>query len=82
MQNENALRAAERDYLLALHLFPNNRHLYRNLLGLAVPRGERLFEPHEIGHPASLRDWIDQVFHPPAHAVAPPAATWTISTLE
>jgi hypothetical protein len=50
---------AERDYLLARHLFPSNRKLYIDAMGLAVDRSVWLFEPGELGSPQSLADWLD-----------------------
>ena len=50
---------AERDYLLARHLFPSNRKLYIDALAVAVQRGERLFEPGELGSPQGLADRLN-----------------------
>jgi hypothetical protein len=50
---------AERDYLLARHLFPANRKLYLEATEAAVLRSERLFEPGELGSPQSLAEWLD-----------------------
>ena len=49
---------AERDYLLARHLFPSNRKLYIDAMGVAIDRSVRLFEPGELGSPQSLADWV------------------------
>lgn len=49
---------AERDYLLARHLFPSNRRLYLDSTALAVERSVRLFEMGEMGSPQSLADWL------------------------
>lgn len=49
---------AELDYLLARWLFPNSRRLYIDALGVAVRRGERLFEPGEVGSPLSLGEFL------------------------
>ncbi len=49
---------AELDYLLARRLFPNSRLLYREQMGLAIPRGAALFEPGEIGSPESYAEEI------------------------
>lgn len=50
---------AERDYLLARHLFPSNRKLYVDAMGVAVDRSVRLFEPDELGSPQSLASWLN-----------------------
>jgi hypothetical protein len=47
------------DYLLARHLFPSNRKLYVDAMGVTVERSVRLFEPGELGSPQSLADWLN-----------------------
>ncbi len=49
---------AERDYLLARHLFPSGRSLYQAAVGLQVLRGGALFSPHEDGSPAGLARFL------------------------
>lgn len=56
------LEAAERDYLLARYLFPENRKLYLQATKLYVFRGAQLFEPTEHGHPISLARWLNASF--------------------
>ena len=67
MRDTGRLDEAERDYLLARHLFPSNRKLYIDATAVAVERSHRLFEPAELGSPQSLADWINTqywVAHP------------------
>jgi hypothetical protein len=59
MRDTGRAEEAERDYLLARHLFPMNRKLYIDAMAAAVQRSERLFEPGELGSPQSLADWIN-----------------------
>jgi len=54
---------------LARHLFPSNRRLSLDAIGVAVDRSVRLFEPGELGSPQSLADWINTRYR-----VAPPMA--------
>jgi len=56
---------AERDYLLARHLFPSNRKLYIDATGVAVERSVQLFEPGELGSPQSLVDWLNTQYRMP-----------------
>lgn len=58
MRDTGRSQEAEADYLLARWLFPNNRRLYIDLMGQAVPRGAALFEPGEVGSPQSLGEWL------------------------
>ena len=53
---------AEADYLLARCLYPNSRRLYIDAMALAVPRGASLFEPGEVGSPASLAGWLTKEY--------------------
>ena len=53
---------AERDYLLARHLFPSNRKLYLDATGVAIERSLQRFEPNELGAPSSLMAWIQTDF--------------------
>lgn len=59
MRDTDRWDEAERDYLLARHLFPSNRKLYVDAMGVAVDRSVRLFEPGELGSPQSLVDWLN-----------------------
>ncbi|MDX1944147.1 MAG: hypothetical protein SFU86_01970 [Pirellulaceae bacterium] len=45
--------ATEPDWLLARHLFPKNRGIYKNHLAIATMFGDNLFDPDEQGHPNS-----------------------------
>jgi hypothetical protein len=54
MRDTGQYDEAQRDYLLARWLFPNSRQLYIDAMALAMPQGERLFEPDEVGSPQSL----------------------------
>jgi len=65
MRDTDRWDEAERDYLLARHLFPTNRKLYIDAMGVAVKRSERLFEPGELGSPQSLVDWINTEYRSP-----------------
>jgi hypothetical protein len=58
MRDTGRREEAERDYLLARHLFPSSRSLYLRTLEVTVERSERLFEPGETGSPQSLADWL------------------------
>jgi hypothetical protein len=59
MRDTGRADEAERDYLLARHLFPTSRGLYLDATALAVERSVRLFEPGELGSPQSVADWIN-----------------------
>lgn len=59
MRDTRRLDEAERDYLLARHLFPSSRRLYIDSTAVAVKRSERLFEPGEVGSPQSFADWLN-----------------------
>ncbi len=60
-ENTVRLPEAERDYLLARYLFPQNRQLYVAQNQISVQVSMDLFEPHEKGHPAELAHWLQQV---------------------
>lgn len=62
MRDIGNLIEAEKDYLLARHLFPVNQYLYSQAMGVAILRGAELFAPDEEGTPLSLADWIIQRF--------------------
>ena len=58
---------------MARHLFPSNRKLYVDAMGVTVERSVRLFEPGELGSPQSLADWLNtqyRVSHPMARVQA------------
>ncbi len=62
MRDTGKLAEAERDYLLARHLFPANRVLYQAAMGVQVMRSEQLFAPHEAGAPRGLLGWLQQQY--------------------
>jgi len=49
---------ADRDYLLARYLFPNNRYLYISQNQVSVQQSIELFEPNEKGHPIEVSEWL------------------------
>jgi hypothetical protein len=49
---------SERDYLLARYLFPANRDIYMNAMGVLVLRGMHLFHMNDSGSPLKLVEWI------------------------
>lgn len=55
---------AETDWLLARHLCPTNRLLYKNAMGVSALRGEDFFDAGEVGHPCSLADWLRRIYGP------------------
>ena len=59
MRDTNRRTEAERDYLLARHLFPSNRKLYIAATEISVRRSLERFEPGEKGSPTSLADWLN-----------------------
>jgi Transglutaminase-like superfamily len=65
MQDTGRRDDAERDYLLARHMFPSNRELYMSATELAVEQSVRMFEPGELGSPQSLADWLGMRFRLP-----------------
>jgi hypothetical protein len=52
---------AERDYLLARHLFPINRKLAIAQHHVSLQQFAELFEPHEKGDPVELAEGLQQV---------------------
>lgn len=58
MKDTGNLEEAEKDYLLARHLFPCNRSLYFGAMNVVIQRSTHLFEAEEDGTPLSLADWI------------------------
>ena len=59
--------AADRDYALARVLYPSHRYCFRESVRAFVWRGEQLFEPHEIGHPATMAQWLASMYFRPTH---------------
>jgi hypothetical protein len=60
-ENTERFAEAEQDYLLARHLFPNNRCLYIAQNQISVQNSMELFEPGEKGHPTELAEWLQEV---------------------
>lgn len=60
MKDIGNLAEAERDYLLARHLFPTNRALYFGASWVSVQRSAELFEADEEGYPSSLAAVIEK----------------------
>jgi hypothetical protein len=58
MNDTGKYREAERDYLLARHLFPGSRDLYRNAMGTSVRCSVDMFDGDEVGTPLSLARMI------------------------
>jgi hypothetical protein len=56
---------AERDYLLARHLFPASRALYLAATWVCVRQSVGRFAPGEEGSPTNLADVINQNFERP-----------------
>jgi hypothetical protein len=65
MRDTGRMEEAERDYLLARHLFPSNRKLYIDAMAVAIERSGRLFESGEVGSPQSLADWLNTQYRVP-----------------
>jgi hypothetical protein len=60
-ENTDRWDEAERDYLLARHLFPNCRKLYIAQNQVSVQQSIKLFDPDEKGHPVEVANWLQQV---------------------
>jgi len=58
----NQYEKADRDYTLAKVLYPNHRYCFRESIRALVWRGEQLFEPYEIGHPATMAQWLASMY--------------------
>jgi hypothetical protein len=74
MRDTGLMAEAEKDYLLARHLFPTNRRLYVDALAVIVPCGLRLFEPGEVGSPQTLVGLVNESLgwsHDPLLSEAP-----------
>jgi hypothetical protein len=56
MRDTGRWQDAERDYLLARHLFPNNRRLYLDAKAASERRAATLFEPRDLPGSAGLRN--------------------------
>jgi hypothetical protein len=68
---------AEKDYLFARALFPENRHLYNDLLGVSLQLAMHRFAPHEKGHPATVAQWLAMQFDNRCQATP---SDWTMTT--
>ena len=55
---------SESDWLLARHLFPTNRIIFRNQIAVAAIRSEKLFIRSEIGHVWSFSDLMQRNANP------------------
>ncbi len=64
MRDTGQFKESESDYLLARYLFPTNRRLYLDAMGMALPRGLEMFEPGELGSPVTLAEEIMEHFGP------------------
>jgi hypothetical protein len=81
LQNTNRMAEAERDYLLARYLFPQNRQLHFSLNQTSVLCSLDRFEPGEKGHPSELAvrlqqlvecaPWNHKSIHTPTNNVHP-----------
>jgi hypothetical protein len=65
MRDSERADEAERDYLLARHLFPSIRKLYIAAMAVAIERSGRMFEQGELGSPQSFADWINTQYRVP-----------------
>ena len=54
-------------WLLARHLFPAGRLIYRDQIGVAILRGDHLYEPDELGHPYSFIRCLDDIHRDRIH---------------
>ncbi len=61
LENTHRFPEAERDYLLARYLFPQNRSLYFGQSQISVQVSMDLFEPGERAHPIELAEWLQEV---------------------
>jgi hypothetical protein len=58
MRDIGEVYEAEQSFLLARWLYPTSRRLYIDAMAMAVPQGEKLFDPCEIGSPLTLADLL------------------------
>ena len=75
-ENTDRPAEAEADYLLARHLFTNNRQLYFTQHQVSVQRSLELFEPGEIGHPTEVIGWLHEVVAVAASNYRPGTLAW------
>lgn len=59
--NLGQIEAAERDYLVAGALFPQNRRLHNGQVRATVQMASEVFDPREKGHPIELAAWLPPV---------------------
>lgn len=62
MQDSGNLAEAEKDYLLARHLFPTNHQLYFKGTGVTLMRAAEMFGPDEEGAPLYWADCMEILF--------------------
>ena len=60
-ENTNRFDEADRDYLQARALFPNNRQLHFGQLQISVQQGAKYFMPGERSHPNEMAAWLIEV---------------------
>ena len=58
MRDVGNLAEADKDYMLARHLFPRNRYLYKMAVLEAIHQSADLFDPDEEGTPTNLAEEI------------------------
>ena len=58
---DDLILASEPDWLLARHLLPTNRTIYRNQMAISALRGDTLFEPCEAGHPNTFAGCLSEL---------------------
>lgn len=59
--DEAGMLESEADWLLARHLFPRSRVLYKNQMAVSTMRGGSLFDPNEPGHPSTYVACVQQL---------------------
>lgn len=62
MQDSGNLMEAEKDYLLARHLFPTNHQLFFKGTGATFLRAAEMFAPDEEGAPLYWADCLEQLY--------------------
>ncbi|MEX2173840.1 MAG: transglutaminase family protein [Pirellulaceae bacterium] len=58
---EDLILASEPDWLLARHLFPTNRAIYKHQVVVSAMRGDALFDSDEAGHPSTFAGCLDEI---------------------
>jgi hypothetical protein len=58
---EDLMLASESDWLLARHLFPTNRAIYKHQMVISTMRGNDLFNEDEGGHPNTFGLLLDEI---------------------